>query len=236
MVVRPLMGSLDFSRDGGRVSPRYAPGMLRSELFLGTVDDLLACAQESASEYRVLTGTALLRKLLMDGDRNLTDQVRNPVDVEEYHVARLFVVTATDPFSMWAASVSGTLWLEQMRRSERYSPELENETRRWFKDGVEYETVSRARLDREGFLSADVGRHGEERFSVRQVVHYAAYVMGGVHAGVASSEEQRRLDLFIQQIERPGLGNLGDTLRGIAFTVWEAMQPTAQRLRDELGG
>lgn len=199
--------------------------MERGDFFLETIAELKYRTRWDASPYDAVMTTGLLRKLLLEDrnpERNLTDALGSgdgPYRITGSWVdgrpvnSSILVNEHPDGHRFWGNRFSYAGVLEQARKfgMSDMRPPLAELTRAQFRDLVVVEA-------------------GPRSWTVENVIHYAGYVVGGVHAGKAGSDDQKELE---QLDKEPTLGNwslMQQTLIGIGQTTVDAMRPVVERL------
>jgi len=168
-------------------------------LFLRTLVDLQERAN-SSDAYEVLGISALLRKLLLDGGP-LVDQVNRKYGLKlEYEICK----SSGPPAGLPPPAI--------------YSVE----------DGLDPDTappfLPRIRVKRDQLLKQVLLVTGGHEHSLRDVVLFAANVMGGVHAGSPQDEKEQALDQIASMFALGGYPVPLRQLKAIARVVLKVFQ------------
>jgi hypothetical protein len=180
------------------------------ELFLRTLDDLETRAA-ATDPYEVLGLSALVRKLFLD-DHPLWDQVNRS------HRHKL-ILRISDPDSPYTRMVLSM-------RPSFYSVQdgLDPDSSRPGKVTIE--------VNRDKFFSTVVMVIQGASYSVKDVVLFAAHVMGGVHVGAPKSERERVLQEVNNSLGIGGMAASLRQLRSIAMVLLKGMAPVRDTLRE----
>jgi hypothetical protein len=175
----------------------------RKRLFLGTLADLETKSQ-SNDPYEVLGISALLRKLLLDS-HPMIDQVNKG--------HRLTIrLTIADPDTPYRRAV-----LTHNPRFFTVADGIDPE--------VGFPNSQIVSVTRDRFLSTPVLFVQGHDYSIRDVILFAAHVMGGVHAGSPKTEKDRTLTVIEQRYLIGGLPVALRQLRSIAKIVSLGLAP-----------
>jgi hypothetical protein len=182
-------------------------GIDKRQLLLLTIQDL---NQKLASNnaYDLLRSSGLLRQLLLDPDR-LAIKVN-----QKYKIKLEFEITSFSPpppdSSLLFWSIHDGL---DPKTSRPGSPPI------------------RANLER--FLGTVVVRASGTDYTIRQLVIYVAHVMGGVHAGSPTADQEalsRIGTLYVGGLPA-GLG----LMRAILKVVLKGLEPLVEAIKKDLG-
>jgi hypothetical protein len=185
-------------------------------LFLRTLNDLENRIL-SDDDYELLGSSALLRKLLVDGDP-LVHQVnrkhRLPIRFEVVDVAQVFNL-----LNALEAEMPGTNVFQ------------------FINDSLDPEAMPgapRRQVKLDAFLNTPVQSLGDETFTVLDVIKHQANIGGGVHV---SKPENGREEALSQAEEMYRVGGLPPTLRHlrpIGRVVLKALDPLRVKTRESL--
>ena len=178
--------------------------MNRQELFDRTVARLDEIVTIDFEAYSALESSALVRKLLLDGDalihqvnRQRRKRVRFEVATNPAYEEQVFA----DGPSFWAPA-------------EALSPRLT----------IMPAPVIRS-LSLDQFLAHRAMYVRRHDISVKDVVKQLANVEGGVHAGTAKTDVEKALHVVNEQLGIGGMGSVVRSVRGIADVVAVSLRP-----------
>ena len=178
--------------------------MDRNALFVRTIEDLRSKIA-SNDEYESLKASGLIRTLLLDSG-NLVDEVNRRFRLK-------ITFTYADSSQGYPAEMRKLLNPSQWAVLDGLYP------------GTQITTAVNVTTNRGPFLSQMVLINRGEELSVKDVIKYAANVLGGVHAGKVKKGESKE-----EALEKlTGLfGNLPTALmqlRAIAHVVLDGLEP-----------
>jgi hypothetical protein len=175
--------------------------MTRRELFLDLCRDLQTKC-DATDRFEAIRASLNIRALFLDGSKSVVDQVNR-----EHRVRFLFdVVRYSEP------PVKPIAWFT-------LSPGFDSPA-----------SMSRLRLQRDAFFGMQTGMVESTTFTVREVVLYVAHVMGGVHAGAATTDVDRSL----QELDHIHVLNLPMTVvmvQNCGRICLDALDPLVRLLR-----
>jgi hypothetical protein len=188
-------------------------------LLLETVRDLAARSRvqpdaRPPTEYEILMAAPLLRKLLLEGQPLVTRVNR------EYRVKLRFLVSDVPP--PWEIPGLGIPASALMFWSEG--------------DGLDPATAPpgpTVELTRDEFLGRRAMRVSDEDVAVKDVVRYAAHVLGAVHAGEPRSTAERALADVGGAIFIGGYDAVLQVLPAISRVVLRALVPLVAAVEQE---
>jgi hypothetical protein len=179
------------------------------QLFLHTVDDLKS-RLTAGDPYDVLSASALLRKLLLDGDP-LVHQVNRTRRTK----LRFLVVDVKPP--VLSDGTMPSVWIAG--------------------DGLDPATDLFRRKGREVTLDRFFGTQVVVSFgraqTVRDVVLFVANVMGGVHAGAPRTEKEKALTAVTNQLFLGGLSAATSQIGSIGRVALQGMEPLYSAIVDQ---
>lgn len=178
--------------------------MDRKRLFISTIDDLRNKV-ESNNEYEILKASGLIRSLLIDSN-NLIDEVN-----KEFRLKLTF--TYADSTQGYSAEMIKMMQPDQWAVLDGFYP------------GSQITNAVNVTTGRDPLLSQMVLINNGERLSVKDVIKYAANVLGGIHAG-----KVKQGDVKDEALEKlTGLfGNLPTALlqlKAIAHVILDGLEP-----------
>lgn len=183
---------------------RYAGGVEPDALFLRTCDEL-AERLASGTEYDILMGAALIRKLLIDGD-SLLHQVNR-----SRRAKILFDVNGPTPYEDLVLSHGPVFWTIE----DGLDPDIQGPP------GLK----NRLSLKLDGFLKRRVMVVQAHTITVHDLVVQLANIEGGVHAGQANTDKEQALKDLARSFF---IGNLPGGVRltgSIGRIVLRGLQP-----------
>lgn len=201
--------------------------MQRPELFRETIADLRTRTHLLAREYDALATMLLLRKLLMDPGKNLTDAVGGGDG--PYEVTGLPGPEGQVHLSSWTLDDEMSF---ERAWAQRFSFHANSELLKQVL-GSQPISLPRASLTRSEFLDLVVVKNNGRSSTVHDVLYMGSYVAGGIHAGKATPGEQKALSDFHDVAHSSGMSHFKETVMGIAETTLHAMNPVLERLADE---
>lgn len=222
--VRATLGDKSAIRSGKRRTREPAPSS-RVPLFIDTVRDLGSKSTLDARDYDILMSTILLRKLLLDEEKNLTDQVGG--EGIRFEIAGMSSTVRYGGMGGWnihAIQDLGDVWF-----SSGAAGDVRSIARRIAPGAPDASLPATTSVTRKEFLNLDAIRGPDFVFTVEEVIFYSAYVAGGIHAGFPN-EKQKLMQLLDVETEHWTHGPMTRTLRGIARTTYLAMTETAELL------
>lgn len=140
------------------------------KLFIHTLNDLYKSIN-SNNEYEVLRVSGLIRQLFLDGGSSLFDRVNRNYrlklnfEIAEYNSPKNFL-----PTPLISASFT------ELEPKEAPS--------HWV----------RKKLNRDKFFSYVIAEVEEHKYSIRELVKFAANIMGGIHSSDASEDKDKSLE------------------------------------------
>lgn len=140
-------------------------------LFLRTLDDIHKSIH-SNDEYEVLRASALIRQLFLDGGVSLFDRVNRT------HRLKIAFEIAENDNSLKAI-------LPEVYIHARFA-ELDPQScpQHW----------TRKKLKRDDFFAFKVATVEQHEYSIKELIIYAAHIMGGVHSGDSQDDKQKNLE------------------------------------------
>ncbi|MDT0608049.1 hypothetical protein [Croceitalea rosinachiae] len=184
--------------------------MTNEEFYQRTIKDLQSKI-ESEDEYQLLRASALIRQLLVDGDVSLALVVKKPYNLKlsfRYNNTKAgysAAIIATNPLS-WS-----------------------------LQDGLDPETlITRGEIidgTLDDFLSNIILIHNSEYLSVKDVITYAANVMGGVHAGKAKNTNHEIMETI--SIKFGNIAAAANQIKSIGRVILRALEPLNQVIADK---
>lgn len=179
--------------------------MDREQLFLRSLDDL---EQRIADQdpYTILGASAIVRKLLIDGNP-LVDQVNRE------HRLKIRFEVGEQNYSIPGVP-DPTIWTAQ--------------------DGLDPDTarpgVRRKSLTRDQFLATEIAAVRGTLYTVREVILFEANIMGGVHAGASGEEKEEALEQLNRGLSVGGYTLSLRQLKAIGRIVVKALEPLRQAI------
>lgn len=174
-------------------------------LFLETYKDIEKRVNEK-NPYEILQISALVRKLFFD-DFPLVDQVNR-----SYKEKLVFEITKTQPY--YPGSPAPTYFSAQ--------------------DGLDPATARPGKqilqVKRDEFFRTPILLVNGKECSIRETILFEANIMGGVHAGLARTDNEKAL----KQLDNLSVGGYRTSLRqlkAIARVILKALKPLKERIQ-----
>ena len=187
------------------------------ELFCKTIDDIQSVV-ENPTSYEILRSTALLRQLLLDGNRL--------VDVVNRQRRLRLRFTIADG---WEHPVA------RMMRSMNpaFLAILDN-----FQPDAQFPNTNVRDLTRDQLLSYDVMLINGRNYTVANIISHCANVVGGVHIGEPRTPEEHELTSIQETIEVGGFSVNLRQLLPVLRVVLDGLRPLYDAIRttDPTGG
>jgi tetratricopeptide (TPR) repeat protein len=182
-------------------------------LFIKTIDECISVTQ-NPDEYELLRATALLRQLLLDGNRLL--------DVVNRKRRKKIIFRVADG---WQSQLTKTIMSKK--------PDIFNVA-----DGLlpeaSFPNVPIVELNRDQFLKYRIAYANNQYFTIADVILHCSNVMGGVHIGDPRDEHEEILSA-VQQFQIGGLPlSLRQTM-SIIKVVIDGLEPLYQEITLEKG-
>jgi len=178
--------------------------MQASRLFLGTVSDLEAKIG-SSDDYEILQCSALIRKLLLDGDR-LVDRANRP-----YGIKLEFEIVDTQ-------KLLGTFDIPGMPSLEFFG----------VGDGLDPDSLPnppRKIVSRDNFLATVVQLSNGHGFTVRDLIKFQANIAGGVHLSEPKTDRDAALSSTEDSLQIGGIAPGLRQLKAIGRVTLRAIAP-----------
>jgi hypothetical protein len=155
------------------------------EIYLRTIEDLEAAI--GVDPHKALKASADLRKIFIDKEVNLIDQLK-----DKYPVPLIFDVQTVVFYTVNGAAID-QYWEFNTR------PPI---------PGVPYMGKPILRLSLPAFLSHEIMLVDGEKFTIRDMITYAANVAGGVHRGKPKNAKHKLFHALEAVMEKTGNGGI----------------------------
>ena len=179
------------------------------KLFIKSLDDL-HISINSNDEYEVVRASGIIRQLFLDGGISLVDQINSK------HKAKLYFHVIEPQFP----SIDSAPKPEILCAFNNFDPRLSTNANAIVK------------LKQSSFLGLSIGRVHGDYYSVKQLIKFAANVVGGAHK--EKQENKKEIDLILEELlkQYPVLDRsiLLIQLRSIGRIILEGLRP----LRDKV--
>jgi len=174
-------------------------------LFLRTLDDL-AEKVKSSDPYDLLAISAILRKLLLDGDP-LVHQVNKIRRIKLF-----FFIGLPPDFSSQIPKISN--WSIQ----DGFDPETGRPGR------------PTATVTMDGLLSAKILMLNRKIFTVRDIIKFEANIKGGIHAGQPKEQSEYEIDYAAKYISMFGERFSLHQMRSMGRVVLQGLSPLKEAI------
>jgi hypothetical protein len=153
----------------------------------------------------VLRASALIRQLFLDGSSSLFDRVNRT-----YRTKLTFEIADFD----LKIPIQPTIWMSFQELDPKGSPP------HW----------TRKKLNRDKFFSFVVASVENHEYSIRELIKFAANLMGGVHSGTAIDDKEKNLEKLKGLYVFSNLNSALLFVRAVGQNILEALTPLRQKI------
>ena len=175
-------------------------------LFIRTLKDLYQSIN-SNDEYEVLRASGLIRQLFLDGDNSLVERVNRTHRIK----LKFEIVEPKVPRNIVPKPA---IWLSFVEINPKIAPS----------DWI------RKKLNRDKFFAFIVASIEEHEYSIRELIKFAANIMGGVHSGVSKDDKQKNLEKLKGLYFFPNINTALLFIKTIGRNVLETLLPLRNKI------